>query len=454
MSNYNKFIQSLDKYTTSNIKSNILNYSKNKSSNKTEIDNFNKKIIAEYDKQNKYDINIYNTSTIVSKNEQNQPNDPNDYHLFSDKNNLSYIQNHIIYNNNNVLLHKKYNVINENVFDPIHSSKRSILISDEITNLSDLLKIINKYPYDPLCKYNINLKSLHKIKIHLQKLDNMIGMNNLKNNILDQLLYFIQEFHIKTTLYTSSNSGGDYMHTIIYGQPGTGKTEIAKILGAIYSNLGVLTKGTFKKVTRSDLIAGYLGQTAIKTSNVIKDALGGVLFIDEAYALGNSEKQDSFSKECIDTLCEALSDHKDNLMVIVAGYEKELEQCFFNYNEGLNSRFVWRFKTDDYTYEDLYNIFLKMINDIEWSIDKNDKDINAQWFNKNKDNFGYYGRDIETFISKIKIAHSKRVFGKDVRLKKKITKEDLDNGLKLYLQNKPINNNNLLKKEIYNTLYC
>jgi hypothetical protein len=449
MSNYNKFIQTLDKQQLQNkqqpiqnkytLLSKQSNQSKqsNKSNelNKEEMDNLIKNILMEYETYNIYDINMHISSTGY-----------NDDCLFLNKKKSTNLYNHIIYNNYAVL-NEYNNIIKEN---DVILAKKNIFISDEINNLNDLLKIINKYPYDPLHKYNINLKALHNINAPLQKLNNMIGMQNLKNNILDQLLYFIQEFHIQPS---NSNSSGDYMHTIIYGQPGTGKTEIAKILGSIYSKLGILTKGTFKKVTRSDLIAGYLGQTAIKTSNVIKEALGGVLFIDEAYALGNSEKQDSFSKECIDTLCEALSDHKDNLMVIVAGYEKELEQCFFNYNEGLNSRFVWRFKTDDYTCEDLYNIFVKMINDIEWSIDKTDKEINSQWFNKNKEYFLYYGRDIETFISKIKIAHSKRVFGKDISLKKKITKDDLDNGLKLYLQNKPITNNSL-RKEILNGMYC
>ena len=88
------------------------------------------------------------------------------------------------------------------------------------------------------------------------------------------------------------------MHTCIYGPPGTGKTEIAKIMGKIFSSLGILKNNYFKKVTRADLIAGYLGQTAIKTRDVIKDALGGVLFIDEAYALGNKEKRDMYRKIC------------------------------------------------------------------------------------------------------------------------------------------------------------
>ena len=440
MSNYTKFIQTLDKQNiiqekhtfTHLIQPNKTN--KSNELNKEQMDNLIKNVLIEYDTYNVYDINIH---TSIS-------NSYNDNYLVTNKNRIKHMYSNTVYKYNL----KTHDISKEN---ELYLTKKNIIISDEINNLNDLLKIINKYPYEPLNKYNINLKALHNIKIPLQKLNNMIGMQNLKSSILDQLLYFIQEFHIQPT---NSNSSGDYMHTIIYGQPGTGKTEIAKILGAIYSNLGILTKGTFKKVTRSDLIAGYLGQTAIKTSNVIKEALGGVLFIDEAYALGNSEKQDSFSKECIDTLCEALSDHKDNLMVIVAGYEKELEQCFFHYNEGLNSRFVWRFKTDDYTSEDLYNIFLKMINDIEWSIDKTDKEINSQWFNKNKEHFLYYGRDIETFIAKIKIAHSKRVFGKDISLKRKITKDDLDNGLQLYLQNKQTNNNNSLRKEILSGMYC
>ncbi len=93
--------------------------------------------------------------------------------------------------------------------------------------------------------------------------------------------------------------------------------------------MGILKNNVFRKVTRNDLVAGYLGQTAIKTKNVIQDCLGGVLFIDEAYAMANSYEDDSFSKECIDTLCEALSDHKNNLMVIIAGYENELNNSFF-----------------------------------------------------------------------------------------------------------------------------
>jgi SpoVK/Ycf46/Vps4 family AAA+-type ATPase len=248
------------------------------------------------------------------------------------------------------------------------------------------------------------------------------------------------------------------MHTVIYGPPGTGKTEIAKIIGAIFSKLGILKKGNFKKVTRSDLVAGYLGQTAMKTRDVINECIGGVLFIDEAYALGNNDKKDSFSKECIDTLCEALSNHKDNLMVIIAGYEHELKECFFNYNQGLDSRFTWRFKTDEYKGEELFNIFLKKVKEINWEIVENDSNskITKQWFEKNHDYFKFYGRDIETLLAKTKIVHARRVFCKPQNEKMKITLKDLEKGFALYLKNDEVKNrkdNENLKSIIKNTMY-
>ena len=327
--------------------------------------------------------------------------------------------------------------------------KETIAIEEEINNISDLLCIIDKYKYEPSIKYNINMKALHAIKEPLIELNNMIGLASLKTNIVDQILYFAQDLH-------KGINSGDFMHTVIYGPPGTGKTEAAKIMGKIYSNLGVLKKGTFKKVTRSDLIAGYLGQTALKTQEVIKEALGGVLFIDEAYALGSSEKRDSFAKECIDTLCEALSDNKDNLMVIVAGYEKELKDCFFSFNQGLDSRFTWRFKTDDYSAEDLYNIFIKKVKDIGWDLDTTGIKINVDWFKKNKDYFKFYGRDIETLLSKCKIAHSKRVFCLPEIEKRKLNLKDLEKGFEIYLKNEEVKSRkeeNEIKKQLYNSLY-
>ena len=310
--------------------------------------------------------------------------------------------------------------------------KKDVMIDVEVDNINDILKLIDTYALDETINYNINMAALHKIKPALIELKEMIGIKELKNNIVDQILYFIQGLH------KSKNNSGDFMHTVLYGPPGTGKTEIAKIMGKIYSKMGILKNDTFKKVTRADLIAGYLGQTAIKTKDVIKECIGGVLFIDEAYALGNSEKRDSFSKECIDTLCEALSDHKHDLMVIIAGYENDLNECFFNYNQGLDSRFSWRFKIEPYDAEELYLIFIKKIKEIEWEIHPDEKKINVEWFKRNSDCFQSYGRDIESLLSKIKIIHSRRVFCKPDSEKKKITLNDLEKGFELFMKNEYI----------------
>ena len=324
--------------------------------------------------------------------------------------------------------------------------KEHINIEAEINTIDDILLIIDTYKLDRSIKYNINLRALHNIKEPLQELNNMIGMKDLKANIVDQIIYFTQDLH--------KGGDGDFTHTVIYGPPGTGKTEIAKIMGKIYSKLGVLSKGTFKKVTRSDLIAGFLGQTAIKTKEVIKECIGGVLFIDEAYALGNNESKDIFSKECIDTLCEALSEHKHELMVIIAGYEKELNECFFKCNQGLDSRFTWRFKTDEYSADDLRNIFIKKVKEIGWTIEDYSK-IDVSWFKKNMVYFKFFGRDMETLLAKVKIAHGRRVFCKSENERKKITLDDMENGFKKYLKNDNVKNrkdsDNM--KQILSSLY-
>tara|TARA_B100001057_G_scaffold498903_1_gene607575 strand:+ start:1510 stop:2916 length:1407 start_codon:yes stop_codon:yes gene_type:complete len=312
--------------------------------------------------------------------------------------------------------------------------KTKVEIDCNINSIKDILKLIQDYPIKADIEYNINIRALNNIKEPLQKLDNMIGMNKLKNSVVDQILYYIQDL----------NKCEDFMHTVIYGPPGTGKTEIAKLVGYIFSSLGILKNNTFKKATRADLIAGYLGQTAMKTKQMIESCLGGVLFIDEAYSLGNSEKRDSFSKECIDTICETLSDYKSNIMVIVAGYKEELEECFFSYNKGLTSRFPWRFETDDYNSNELKDIFIKKVNDIEWKITP---ELKNNWFESKMDHFKYYGRDMETLLSKIKISHSRRVFCKSCE-KKYLTIEDLNNGFEKFKENKIDKNTKSLKNEI------
>lgn len=301
-------------------------------------------------------------------------------------------------------------------------------IDININKLTDVLKIIDQYEYKDHIEYNIDLKSLHNIKTELHQLDAMIGMETLKQSILDQLLYFIQDLHVG--LNTS-----EYKHTVLYGSPGTGKTEIAKIIGVMYSKLGILKNNVFKKVSRNDLIAGYLGQTAIKTRAVIDECLGGVLFIDEAYSLASSDRNDSFSKECIDILCQAMSDHKEDLMVIIAGYEDELNETFFRANRGLESRFIWRFKMDAYTPLEMMQIFKKKVVEQEWSFEKEDT-LNVKWFESKKDQFKHFGRDMEILLSYTKIVHGRRIYGKDRELRKVITLDDINRGYEMFLKHK------------------
>lgn len=334
---------------------------------------------------------------------------------------------------------------------PINNTPVTFVTIDfSLNSISDLIQIAEQNPVQEGVEYNINLKTIHSIKTELCELDAMIGMHTLKKSVLEQLLYYLQGLH---------NGADDYKHTVIFGPPGTGKTEVAKVLGAIYSKIGVInkpcdslklsTEHKFKKATRSDMIAGYLGQTAIKMKALITQNLGGVLFIDEAYSLGD----DNFSKECVDTLCEALSDQKDNIMVIIAGYENELNERFFSLNSGLESRFVWRFKIDNYSAKDLWEIFKKKVADYKWKIGNIDGE---KWFKKRYDSFSGFGRDIETLLFKTKIAHSKRVYGKADSDKRVIELADLEIGYEIFMKSKENTREYSLKKsqKIISTMFA
>jgi SpoVK/Ycf46/Vps4 family AAA+-type ATPase len=297
--------------------------------------------------------------------------------------------------------------------------KLKIEMTPPVNNIKDLIEIGKSLKFYK----NIDVVVLWQILPYLEELESMIGMKNIKQMIIDLIFFRLQNFE---------DSANELWHLVIQGTPGSGKTEIARIIGKIYYGLGIIKKDKFTLAKRSELIGKYLGHTAKLTQEVFDNACGGILFIDEAYSLGNPEQRDSFSKECIDTLCEALSDHKQELMVIIAGYENELNDCFFNYNQGLDSRFTWRFKIDKYNGEELYQIFVKKIKENDWSVEN---EIEASWFQEKHDSFPFFGRDIETLLTKIKITHSKRVFCLDSCVKKKITLDDLNNGLEMFINN-------------------
>ena len=196
----------------------------------------------------------------------------------------------------------------------------------------------------------------------------MIGMDNIKRDVFELLLYQLQEF----------DNSKDMLHTIIEGEPGVGKTDLAKIMAEIYQEMGYCYNKIVKFVKRSDLIGGYLGQTAIKTQKVLDECKGGVLVIDEAYSLGSPEGRDSYSKECIDTLTSFLSESPDTI-VFIMGYKEDLERSLFAQNKGLERRFSYRFTVNKYEPEELRLILFKIIRENGWDLES-ESDIPVSFF--------------------------------------------------------------------------
>ena len=184
------------------------------------------------------------------------------------------------------------------------------------------------------------------------ELDGYIGLSAVKREVRNLInMVTVYQLREKNGLPTTDLS----LHMVFSGNPGTGKTTIARIMARIYHSLGILSKGQLVEVDRSGLVAGYVGQTALKTRKVIDRALGGVLFIDEAYAL-NGKAENDFGQEAIDTILKAMEDHRDDLVVIVAGYDDLMDQ-FIHSNPGLESRFNRFLQFEDYTADEMMQIF-------------------------------------------------------------------------------------------------
>tara|TARA_B100000902_G_C27201441_1_gene859280 strand:- start:179 stop:1195 length:1017 start_codon:yes stop_codon:yes gene_type:complete len=303
-----------------------------------------------------------------------------------------------------------------------------------ITSINDLIEI----GHSVKLYRNIDSVMIWRVTPYLEELNNLIGMEDLKQSIFYQVLYYIQGMHER-------NDTDEYLHTMIYGTPGTGKTTVAQLIGKIYQALGILSKrGSFRIAHRDDFIAGYLGQTAIKTEKLLKSCIGGILFIDEVYSLAPRDNdRDSFSKEALDTLTAFLSEHKKDFCCIAAGYEDDVENCFFAMNQGLKRRFPWVHRIDKYTPKELAHIFIKMVQEINWDTAIKFENI-ENIIGNNIELFKNAGGDIETFITKCKISHATRVISLGNEHKFILTKEDLDNAIVLVKKHKKIDNNHNL----------
>ena len=245
-------------------------------------------------------------------------------------------------------------------------------------------------------------KSLEQL---IDDLNKLIGLENVKQKVYDLIAYQkVQKLRKDSGLKTPHNT----LHLAFTGNPGTGKTTVARIIGKIYKQIGLLDTGKFIEVSRTDLIAGYQGQTALKVKKIIDKARGGVLFIDEAYSITENSNSDSYGRECLTELTKALEDYRDNLVVIVAGYT-ELMNDFFDSNPGLKSRFNTFIEFSDYSTEELVKIFNKMcINDdyyYDEAVQNKLKNIILIEVKKRKSN----GRFVRNLYETTIMNHSRRV---------------------------------------------
>ncbi|GIQ69280.1 AAA family ATPase [Xylanibacillus composti] len=194
-----------------------------------------------------------------------------------------------------------------------------------------------------------------------RELDQMIGLDHVKELVYEiYALLQIKKYREQAGLHTGSH----VYHMVFRGNPGTGKTTVARIVAKLFQSMGMLSKGHLIEAERADLVGEYIGHTALKTRELVKKAMGGILFIDEAYSLARGGEKD-FGKECIDALVKAMEDHKNDFILILAGYTDEMEQ-FLMTNPGLPSRFPIQIDFPDYTVDQLIRIAEQMLKERQY----------------------------------------------------------------------------------------
>lgn len=266
-------------------------------------------------------------------------------------------------------------------------------------------------------KTNSTSESLHaenlvaegnELEAALQELNDLIGLGSVKQEVLACInLLRINKMRKDKGLPELQTSN----HMVFTGHPGTGKTTVARIMAKIYKSLGVVSKGQLVETDRSGLVAGYMGQTALKTAQVIKKAKGGVLFIDEAYSLSSEEGSNDYGKEAIDTLVKGMEDYRDDLVVIVAGYVDEMQK-FIAMNPGLRSRFNKYIHFANYTAEEMLAIFKRLCEKTQFVLTAEAEEASLAFFAQNQDDptFGN-GRGVRNFFDRVAMAQATRILG-------------------------------------------
>lgn len=233
----------------------------------------------------------------------------------------------------------------------------------------------------------------------MEELNNLVGLEQVKKEIKSLInLLKVKKMRGERGMKQPSMT----LHMVFSGNPGTGKTTVARMLSKIYKCLEVLPKGQLVEVDRSNLVEGYIGQTATKTKEVVESALGGILFIDEAYTLTSGKDGKDFGQEAVDTLLKLMEDNRDNLVVIVAGYTSLMEE-FVSSNPGLKSRFNKYIMFQDYTGEQLYDIFMSMCKKQDYIPDNEGREYAKEYFfklaNAHSENFAN-AREVRNYIER------------------------------------------------------
>ena len=296
-----------------------------------------------------------------------------------------------------------------------------------VNDISDLIKL--GFLYCPT-EHNPFFQKLFKLIVPLMKLDNLIGMKDIKKEIVSQIMYFIQGFNER-------DFDGSMLHCAIYGPPGTGKTHVSTIVGEIYRAMGFLKTDKITYGSRTDFIADYLGQTANKTKRFLDRAKGGVIIIDEIYSLASgTEDHDSYAKEAIDTINQFLSENKKDTLCIVIGYKEEVQRCFFALNKGLDRRFPFRYTIKKYTSEELRDIFLYQVNLNGWTIDAANYQCIVNAIKSNPECFENFGGDTENYFLACKKTRARRLFGRIMNNATKyiLDQEDLQKGVEDFIR--------------------
>lgn len=264
-------------------------------------------------------------------------------------------------------------------------------------------------------------KKNHRLHKHLCELEEFVGMETLKESIVNQIQFIMTN---------KGNLDGHFLNTVLQGAPGTGKTTVAEIIYNIWASLDIFqTENDFSILHRADFVGSYMGHTANKTKKLLQKHAGGVIFIDEAYSLNNGDKDD-YGKEALDQLNSFLSEEKGKTIIIIAGYQNELEQNFFGVNPGLKRRFQWTFCIEKYSYDQLYDIFKLQLKKNNWKVEDC-----KHLFKKHYHKFKFAGGDTNNIAFKAKLNYAKRKW-KSRSNDRTLSTEDVEKALEEHLKEK------------------